>query len=232
MSVISGGTAPNGLQDLRQLVGVGRLGGDRDHLARAHPPVVAALPQPHRRRQVGGRGHDADEPVRLAHVVRGAQLEHHLVLGAEVDLLQVAPLLEVPHVQLVAVLVAEQQLADEPVLDHLRRAPLAREHRVVSEVPPEVVGQLLRAAVVLPGALDREVVVVEQEDAAGAVALGVAERGHVDPVGAAVDRVRAAVAGLARDLVGLDDLHDLGRAGSSLTSTTWMREERRPGTSR
>ena len=114
--------------------------------------------------------------------------------------------------QLVAVLVAEQQLADQAVLDHLRRAPLARDHGAVVEVPPEVVGELLRPAVGLPGALDREVLVVEQEDAAGPVAVGVAERGDVDPVRAAVDGVRAAVAGLAGDLVGLDHLHELGRA--------------------
>jgi len=54
--------------------------------------------------------------------------------------------------------------------------------------------------------------VVEQEDPARAVARGVAERADVDPVGPAVDRVRAAVAGLAGDLVGLDHLHEAGRA--------------------
>ena len=176
MSVTSGGTAPNGC----------RIGGSCSVSAGSagivitfstrDGAVVGALPQPHRGGQVGGRGDDADEPVRLARVVRRPQLEHHLVLGAEVDLLQVRALLEVPDVELVAVLVAEQQLADEAVLDHVRRAPLAGDDRVVVEVPPEVVGELLRAAVVLPGALDREVVVVEQEDAAGAVAVGVAER--------------------------------------------------------
>ena len=83
--------------------------------------------------------------------------------------------------------------------------------RAEVEVPPEVVGELLRTAVGLPLALDREVVVVEQEHPAGAVALGVAERRHVDPVGPAVDGVRAAVAGLAGDLLGLDDLDELRR---------------------
>ena len=114
--------------------------------------------------------------------------------------------------QPVAVLVAEQQLADEPVLDHVRRPPLRRDDGAEVEVPPEVVGELLRPAVGLPLALDGEVLVVEQEDAAGPVSLGVAERGDVDPVRPAVDRVRAAVAGLAGDLVGLDHLHELGRA--------------------
>jgi hypothetical protein len=197
------------LQDRRQLVGLGRLGGDRDDLLDAHPAVVAPAPQPHRRRQVGRRGDDADKPVGLRRVVRRAQLEHHLVFRAEVDLLHVPAALEIPDVQPVAVLVTEQQLAHEPVLDHLRRAPLARDDGVVVEVPPEVVRELLRPAVVLPLALDREVVVVEQEDAAGTAALRVAERRDVDAVGTAVDGVGAAVARLARDLLGLDHLHEL-----------------------
>ncbi len=178
--------------------------------SRRHRAVLGAGPQPDRRRQVGGRGDDADEPVALVRVVRRAQLEHHLVLRAEVDLLHVLARGEVPDVQLVAVLVAEQQLADEAVLDHVRRAPLRGDDGAEVQVPPEVVGQLLRSAVGLPLALDREVLVVEQEHAAGPVALRVAERGDVDAVGAAVDRVRAAVAGLAGDLLGLDHLDELG----------------------
>jgi hypothetical protein len=134
------------------------------------------------------------------------------VLRAEVDLLHVLARVDVEHVQLVAVLVAEQQLADQPVLDHVGRPPLGRDQRPEVEVPPEVVGELLAPAVGLPLALDAEVVVVEQEDAAGSVALRVAERGDVDAVRPAVDRVRAAVAGLARDLLGLDHLDELGRA--------------------
>ena len=212
MSVISGGTAPNGCRIGGSCSVSAGSGGIVMIFSRAHGAVGGALPQPDRGGQVGRRGDDADEPVRLRRVVRRPQLEHHLVLGPEVDLLHVLARLEVPDVQPVAVLVAEQQLADQAVLDHLRRAPLARDDGVVVEVPPEVVRELLRAAVVLPGALDREVVVVEQEDAAGPVAVGVAERRDVDPVRAAVDGVRAAVAGLAGDLLGLDDLHELRRA--------------------
>jgi hypothetical protein len=126
------------------------------------------------------------------------------VLGAEVELLHVPPPLHVPDVQPVAVLVAEQELRVHARLDHVRRAPLAGDHAVVAEVPPEVVGELLRAAVALPCALDLERVVVEDEDAAGTVAIRVAEGVHVDAVRAAVHGVRAAVAGLLRDLLGLD----------------------------
>ena len=48
--------------------------------------------------------HDADEAVRPARVVRRAQLEHHLLLGAELQLLEVPVLVQIPHVQRVAVL--------------------------------------------------------------------------------------------------------------------------------
>ena len=78
----------------------------------------------------------------------------------------------------------------------------------MAEVPPEVVRELLGSAVLLPRALHVERLVVEQEDAAGRVALGVPERVHVDAVRAAVARVRAAVAGLARHFDGLDCFGD------------------------
>ena len=70
--------------------------------------------------------------------------------------------------QPVAVLAAEQQFGDDAVLDHRRGAPLAGDQRVLGEVPPGVVGQVLRAAVGLPGPHHVERVVVEQRDAARA----------------------------------------------------------------
>src|SRR5262249_42653750 len=85
-------------------------------------------------------------------------------------------------------------------------APLAGDHRVLGQVPPEVVGQILVATVGLPGAFDVERVVVNDEHAARTVAVRRAERARVDAVWSAVDGVRTAIAGLARQLVGLDHL--------------------------
>ena len=82
--------------------------------------------------------------------MRRAQLKHQLVLVAEVDLLHVLALVQVPEVQTAAVLAAEQQLGDQPVLEHVGRAPLAGHHGIVAEVPPQVVRELLRPAVHLP----------------------------------------------------------------------------------
>ena len=202
-----------GLERRRQLLGLGRLGRDLDHLGRGDLAVaVLGVPEPDAGAEVGGRDDHADEAPRLVGVVRGPQLEHHLLLRPEVDGLLVRALAHVPDVEVVAVLAAEQELGVDPRLDHVRRAPLAGDDAVKADVPPDVVGELLRAAVDLPLALDREVVVVEQEDAAGAVAVGGAERAGVEPVGAAVERVRTRVAGLALELGGLDDLGQLGLA--------------------
>src|SRR5207248_10529367 len=89
-----------------------------------------------------------------------------------------------------------------------------RDRRVVAEVPPEVVRKLLGAAVDLPAALDRERVVVDHEDAARSVAVGVAERAHVDPIRTAVDGVGSAVAGTVGDLFRFDRMDELGLLGS------------------
>ena len=110
--------------------------------------------------------------------------------------------------QRVAVLAGQEQLRIHAALHHVRRAPLAGDHRVVTEVPPEVVRQLLRSAILLPPPFDLECFGVEHEDAAGAVAVSVAQRVDVDAIRPAVRGVRAAVAGLPDDLLGLDHLDE------------------------
>ncbi len=185
------------LQRGRQQVRVGGLGGDGDDLL-GLPLVAVAEPAPDRAGQVLGGDHDADEaPGRLG-VVGRADLQRHLVLGAQVDALQVLTRGEVPEVDGVPVLLAQQQLRHDPVLDHRRAAPLAGDQHVLVEVPPGVVVEVLRPAVGLPGAQDVEGLVVEQRDPARSVvvALGAAQAGQEDPVRSAVQGVRAGVAGL------------------------------------
>src|ERR1041384_8839697 len=96
--------------------------------------------------------------------MRRPELERHLVLVAEVERLDVAPAAQVPDVEAMAVLLAEQQLRDHAALDHLRRAPLARQQGVVAEVPPEVVGEVLRPAIALPAAAAVEALAVGEEE--------------------------------------------------------------------
>ena len=146
------------------------------------------------------------------------QLEGDLVLLAQVERLDVLAAAQVPEVEAMAVLAVEQQLGLHAGLDHLRGAPLAADHRVVAEVPPEVVVQVLVAAVDLPAAEHVEGVVVEHEDAAGTLAVGGAEGADVDAVGSAVDGVPLGVAGLAATSSGSIVLTICGWVGSGLVS--------------
>ena len=84
MSVTSGGTAPNGCSAGGRSAGSAGSAGIVMTLSTFHS-VAVAVPAPDRRGQVLGRDHHADEAPGRVRVVRGAQLQHHLVLVAEVD---------------------------------------------------------------------------------------------------------------------------------------------------
>ena len=129
------------------------------------------LPHPDGAGEVLQAQHHADEAIASSRIVRRAQLEHHLLLGAELQLLDVAAAAQIPDVQGVAVLASEQQLRIDAAAHHVRRPPLAGDHDVVAEMPPEIVGEILRAPVQLPAPARLEGLVVEDEDAAGAVAI-------------------------------------------------------------
>ena len=96
------------------------------------------------------------------------------------------------------------------IMDGVR--PLGRDDHVVVDVPPDVVGQVLVAAVLLELAEHVEGGVVEQRDPAGALgAVAAAQAGHVQVAGAAVHRVRARVVGPLAQFLRAEHLHDLGR---------------------
>ena len=105
-----------------------------------------------------------------------------------------------------AVFVAQQEVGLQAVFDHVRRAPLAGEHGVETEMPPEVVMEYLRAAIHLPLAQHVERFAVEHEDAAGTVAVGRAERADVEAFRAAMHRVRARVVRAGEHFLRLDHL--------------------------
>src|SRR5918992_4817578 len=111
--------------------------------------------------------------------------------------------------QTVTVAAAHEQLGIEPTLDHVGRSPFTGDERVVAEMPPEVVVELLVAALYLPAAERLEGLVVEHEDPAGGVAVDVAERTNIDAVRPAMHGVRAAVAGALGDHLRLNGLDDL-----------------------
>src|SRR5690606_29195739 len=98
----------------------------------------------------------------------------------------------------------------------LGQTPFAGDERIVAEVPPGVIGELLRPAVDLPSSEDLEGVMIHQEDAAWCSTLGIGERRDIDALRAAMDGVGARVAGTLGDLAWLDHLHDLRVSGIGL----------------
>src|SRR5262245_64637778 len=112
----------------------------------------------------------------IGRVVRLIPLEHQLILLAEIDLLQVLALGQVPEVQAPAVFAAEQDLGNEAVFNGVGSPPFAGDHGVVAEMPPGVIGELLRPAIDLPAPERLEAFVVHDKDAARTLALGAAGR--------------------------------------------------------
>src|SRR5262249_32820080 len=127
-------------------------------------------------------------------------------------LLHVLAFVEIPEMQAAAVLAAEQHLRDQPVLERVGRAPLAGDHGVMAEMPPRIIGELLRSAIDFPAAEWLARLVIPDEDAARRLAVLGGERSNIDAAGTAMDGVRSRVAGLLGDLLRLDHLDDLRAA--------------------
>src|SRR5580704_5733378 len=193
----------------RQQAFIGGLGGDFDHLAN-FPVAAVAIPQPNRGRQILGRDDHTDEAESLGRVVRWPQLERHLILGADVERLQMPPVAQIPDMNRMPILVAEQQFGHDAVFDHVRRAPFAGDGHVPSKMPPEILREPLRPAIDFPSSEHVEALVVEQEYSARPVAAWRAQRADVNRVGTAMHSMRPAVARARRYLLSLDGLHQLG----------------------
>jgi hypothetical protein len=159
---------------------------------------------------VGAERHAA-VAVAAGRVVVEADLQRDQAVGAEVEGLGDLALGEVPEVELLAVAAGLDVLQLEAGVVGVGGAELAGDHHVVAGLVPEVVVVLHLAEAGFPAAGDVEVLVHGQE-AAGALALGVAEHRDDDLLAEAVDGVGRGQAGLGDDLLGLDHLVELGRA--------------------
>jgi hypothetical protein len=141
--------------------------------------------------------------------VEPAQLERDQALLAEVKGLLEAPFGEIPEVDALSVAAGADVCDVEAALVGVGLAELRRDQDVLAWLVPEVVAQPGRGTAVLPAALELEGAGVEHREAAGAVAVGVAEHADHDVVARhAVDGVRARVARLLDELLRLDDLLD------------------------
>src|SRR5262249_24620605 len=136
------------------------------------------------------------------------QLEHHLLLGPQIQFLRMAALVQVPDMYFVPVFAAQQQFRDDAVFNHVGRSPLGGHHRVVSQMPPEVISKLLRTAALFPLPAQVERVCIHQENTARSVSVGRAEGASIDTIRAAMNSVGRSVTGLLDELFGLDRLDD------------------------
>ena len=83
----------------------------------------------------------------------------------------VLPFTQIPDVQSAAVSAGEQMVRLQAGLDLIRYAPLACDQGVMAQMPPEIIGQLLRTAVDFPTPQDVELIMVQQKDPARASAI-------------------------------------------------------------
>ena len=101
----------------------------------------------------------------------GPQFEDHLVFFAEINRLNVTAAAQVPNVQIMAIFAVEEFVGLQAVLDHIGSAPFAGDHGIMAEMPPEIVGQTLGAAIHFPLAKHIKALVIEQKHAARTIAL-------------------------------------------------------------
>ncbi len=110
------------LEQWRQIIGICGLGRDCRGLLRVELTVLPP-PRPDRALEVGGVDDDAAEAVLTGRVVGWPHLQGHLVILTEVDGLHVASTAQIPEVEAVTVLVAEQVFGDDAVLELWRQPP-------------------------------------------------------------------------------------------------------------
>src|ERR1700686_3149851 len=140
---------------------------------------------------------------------RGSKFQHHLLLGAKIERLHMPPLAQIPNMQRVAVAALQQNFGVHSLFNHARGAPLAADERVESQMPPEVVTEILWSAIDFPLPQYVEAVRIEDENAAGPVPVWCPKRAYEDAVRATVHCVWTAVSGARRDGFGLNHLYDL-----------------------
>src|SRR5437016_13273139 len=132
--------------------------------------------------------------------MRRTHLENHLLLFAQIERLKMASSAQVPNVHLMAVFAAENQLRMQATFDHVRRAPLAAQQGVETQMPPVIVMKKLRSTVHFPLAQNVERFAIEHENAARAVTIGRSECANINAFRATVNRVRTSINSARKDI--------------------------------
>src|SRR6266446_8668360 len=176
------------LKQRRELLGIGWLSRDLDHFLNL-PGSVLPMPEPNRGAQILERDDDTRKSICLGGVVRGAQFENHLVLLAKLERLDMTPLAQIPNMHLMTVSALQEFFGHNAVLDLVGRAPFAGQQGVLSDMPPKVITQILRAAVHLPFSQNLKGEVIYKENASRSIPVRSAQRADINPLRSAMDRM-------------------------------------------
>src|SRR6202041_1372079 len=142
-------------------------------------------------------------------IMSGAYFQGHLMVGTEINRLNVTSGSQIPEMDPMAVFVREKILRHDPVLELRRQPPLARHHVVAWQIPPEVIVQVLGTTIDLPASENIECLTVHDEHAGrpiGTILAAAPKGADVNTFRPAVDRVRSRVTGLFKNFLRLDDL--------------------------
>src|SRR5262249_53638547 len=94
--------------------------------------------------------------------------------------------------------------------------PLARDAHAVSQMPPHIATQPLRAARDFPRAEHLQACVIEPEHPSRAMPVTRPQGAHIDPFRATPDDIRMGIAGAMHNLLGGDNLDKVWRTGMQL----------------
>ncbi len=108
-----------------------------------------------------------------------------------------------------AVFAGQKQVRLQSAFNHVRRAPLAAQQRVETQMPPKIVMKKLRTTVHFPLAQNLERFAIEHENAAWAVTIGRPERTDVNAFRAAMNRVGTRIISAREDFFRFDHFNDL-----------------------
>src|SRR5215510_12907493 len=111
------------------------------------------------------------------------------------------------------VFATEKEVWHQTVFNHVWCAPLAGDHRVVSKVPPKVVGEILWPTFHFPLTQHIESEMVKKENSTWTFAFRISQTTHIDSFRPAMNCVKPRIAGSFKDFFGFNNLYDLRLSG-------------------
>src|SRR5262245_13850810 len=142
----------------------------------------------------------------------GSKLKYQLLLRPQIELLLMPSTAQVPDMNAAPILATEENLRFQPFLERVGSPPFAGDHRVVAEMPPEIIGQVLWSPVYLPLSKHIERFTIEQEDASWPTSFRRPQSADIDAFRPTMNGMGPGVAGAFHDLFRLDDFDDFGFA--------------------